>query len=303
MDRMDLFDAQDLWVEGVTKRVFGNDAPQSANFGTIARQIVREAGDRAAAAGIMPQRTDDGIRLGAWGAAVDDAFEPVMHLYWAMKDPSFPRPTGELWRHQRQIPYQVKNKEITEYWNRPEIEGIVGDYIARGHQTKAADRLFVDVLIAMEVVQFTYTQLHPNPYGPGSVLKRKPLLEFFGWRAASAVVLLIVFLICWGLSLIGFFPDSWVFGVGLLGFGIFVLESAWALIMLPRQWMVISKAQKRINALFDGMNNAYTALGSDGPISGQHVRRLLDSSTDLGAVWPAPVYVLLDDIQKRGGSF
>jgi hypothetical protein len=49
------------------------------------------------------------------------------------------------------------------------------------------------------------------------------------------------------------------------------------------------------------MLHCYSALNSEGPVSAHHVRELLVHSAEKGAVWPAPVYALLDDVINRGG--
>lgn len=112
-----------------------------------------------------------------------------------------------------------------------------------------------------------------------------------------------MYLVPWGLSKIGLFPEDWLWAVGLILVLLWLGEAIWNTVMLPKSFMVVRKAQQTITGLINHMSNTYAALASDGPISAQHVTGLVNRSTDAGVVWPGPLHVLLEDITARGGRF
>jgi hypothetical protein len=197
----------------------------------------------------------------------------------------------------------MRAKMIPEF-QRQEIEQIAGSYIAGKTKSAEADRVFADVLVAMEFYQFADSVInapHLPLIAPG-IMKRKPILDWVAGRAISAVCGYLGYVLFWLASKVGF-PERWLWIVGLILVGLFLLGSVWSLIMLPGQWLAVRAAQKKLSNTLDQMNGVYSALASSGPISAQHVSELVKKSTDVGIVWPGPLHVLLEDIISRGGRF
>lgn len=65
----------------------------------------------------------------------------------------------------------------------------------------------------------------------------------------------------------------------------------------------LGKSKNTILGLLSQMNGVYVELRSDGPISGRHIEERARKAADAGGVWPAPLFGLLDDINRRDGRF
>lgn len=231
-----------------------------------------------------------------------EASIPIENLRWAMLPPRDDT-TGDVWHHRSSVIQDVKAKQIPTF-QRFDIEAVVGSYVAGKVKSAVAGRVLVDVLVAMEFYQYADSVINA-PHVPvlaPNILKRKPVIEWFLGRLVSAVFGLIGYGLFW-LSSKLFFPERWLWLVGLVLFGLFAIEAIWSLVNLPRVWWAVHAAQKKIAAIFEQMNGVYCALDSHGPISAQHITELVKKSADAGVVWPAPLYVLLEDISARGGRF
>jgi hypothetical protein len=59
---------------------------------------------------------------------------------------------------------------------------------------------------------------------------------------------------------------------------------------------------RQTKILADQMSRCYSVIGSDGQVSARYLRELLIRLAEKGAVWPPPIYPLIDDIIARGGQ-
>lgn len=297
------------WVDRQLASMLGTDhKARHSQYGRLLDDVTRAAAAQAIGEGHRHDEATERFGRNKFDGMLTEASTPIDHLRYAI-GPSRDHSRGEVWSHRVSVLGDVRAKpemraRMVPEFQRHEIEGIAGDYIAGKTKSAAADRLFVDVLVAMEFYQFADTVVNA-PHIPAiapSIIKRRPILDWFLGRAVSAVCGLIGYGLFWLGSMVGF-PEAWLGPVALILVGLFVLEAAWSLIMLPRQWLAVRAAQKKLVGTLDQMNGVYSALGSSGPISAQHVSDLVRKSSDAGVVWPGPLHVLLEDILARGGRF
>jgi hypothetical protein len=99
---------------------------------------------------------------------------------------------------------------------------------------------------------------------------------------------------------IGETAAGWTTGICV---ALFLLLSAISTFALPFSWHTQIKARQKVRDLLLAMNTIYDELRSDGPISAQHIRGRANSAAQIGVVWPAPLFAMLDDIIARTGRF
>lgn len=252
------------------------------------------------------------------GASIDDYNEPsfddilrdatavVSDLRFAVRaDRGEDNTKLRLWSH-RDRPIEAIKAATAPDLDRPEIEATVTRYLELPYRATEIDRTLVDLLVAMEL--FAYGQETIGGFSiPGvfsnSPLKRKPIIEWLVGNLLAGVFALVIGGLFWLISLIHLFPNDWLWGVGLILFVLTVLNFAWSTLWLPRTLWSVHKAKKLIVGLLGNMNGVYSELKSDGPISARHIEQRAQKTAEAGVVWPAPLFVMLDDINSRTGRF
>lgn len=210
-----------------------------------------------------------------------------------------------LWSHRLQPLYDLKVKK-TPGIVRSDVELVVARYLRLPYRSAPIDRLLVDLLVATELYAYGNETINA-PSIPGitstSPLKRRPIVEWLVANLIGVGLWIVVGGAFWLLSLVHLFPKSWLGGLNvILGF-IFIACLIWSAIWLPRNWWLVHKAKRKIIELLDAMNGLYAELHSAGPISARHIEHRARSTADAGVVWPAPLFVMLDDINRRDGKF
>jgi len=273
-----------------------------SELGRLLDGVTRAAAIDAVARGHRHDEPTERWGRNQFDEMLTEASIPIDHIRWAVGSRG-DADAGRVWGHRSFVIGDVKGKKVPEF-QRQEIEQIAGSYIAGKTKSAEADRLFVDVLVALEFYQYLDSILNA-PHVPiiaPHVFKRKPIMEWFVGRLISAVCGFLGYGLFWLATKVGF-PESWLWIVGLILVALFFIEAIWSLIQLPRTWFVVRAAQKKIAEIIEQMNGVYASLSSSGPISAQHVTELVKKSTEAGIVWPAPLHVLLEDIVARGGRF
>lgn len=291
------------WAEGVIASILGDDRPRYSEVSLAIDAATRDAADQAVAAGIFPTASTDIWKTTEFDGYLHKAVEPIQALYWTF-DRDGDAHNGRLWSHKSFLMGDVKGKLLPGFQRR-EIEQVTGEYVKGGFKTQTVDRLMVDLLVGMEFAQYAETVIHgPHvPFLAPSVLKRGVIFEWFFGRIIAAVLGYVGYLVFWGLDKIGLFPNSWLWLIGLILTCLWLLDAVWGTIMLPKVWMQTRRAKQTIQSLLNHMSLTYSALGSDGPVSVQHVTGLANRAAEAGVVWPGPLFVLLEDIGARGGRF
>jgi hypothetical protein len=210
-----------------------------------------------------------------------------------------------LWSHRSQPIYDIKAKKIPSL-SRTLIEQTVNDYIRLPYRSSLMDRLLVDILIVMELYAYGNETINAI-YIPGvfasSQVKRRPVIDWFVSNLLNLVILVLIGLGLWSLSLIHLFPKSWLdWSIIVLG-ALFLFGWGWSTVWLPRVWLLATKEKRKSITLLGEMNGVYMELKSAGPISARHLEYRARTAVDAGVLWPAPLFVMLDDINLRGGRF
>lgn len=291
------------WAQNVIASMLGEDRPRYCEVSLAIDAATRDAAEQAVAAGVYPAVGTNSWETTEFDGYLRKAVEPIEALYWTF-DRDGDAHNGRLWGHKSFLMGDVRGK-LLPVFQRREIEQVAGGYIKGHFKTQTVDRLMVDLLVGMEFAQYAQSVIHaPHvPFLAPSVMKRGVILEWFFGRIIAAVLGYVGYLVFWGLDKIGLFPNSWLWLVGLILTGFWLLDALWGTVMLPKVWMHTRKAKQTIQGQLNHMSLTYTALGSDGPVSVQHVTGLANRAAEAGVVWPAPLFVLLEDIGARGGRF
>lgn len=291
------------WAQNFIASMLGEDHPRYCEASLVIDATTRDAAEQAVAAGVYPVASTDVWKTAEFDGFLRRSVEPIEALYWTF-DRDGDAHNGRLWSHKSFLMGDVRGKLLPAFQRR-EIEQVAGGYVKGDFKTQTVDRLMVDLLVGMEFAQYAETVIHaPHvPFLAPSVMKRGVMFEWFFGRIISAVLAGLGYLAFWGLDKIGLFPNSWLWLVGLILTGLWLLDAVWATVMLPKAWMRTRKAKQTIQGLLNHMSLTYSALGSDGPVSVQHVTGLATRAAEAGVVWPGPLFVLLEDIGARGGRF
>lgn len=291
------------WVEDRVRADLGDSAPRYSELATLMHRATGEAAAQALEAGHSPNEHAARYGQTEFDRYLDAAVQPIESIRW-----SFPQSErgkdGRVWSHRSFLLSDVRGRLVPEF-QRYDIEQIAGRYIKSDVKTSTVDRLLVDILVAMEFAQFADSQINA-PHVPmlaPSLLKRRPVVEWFVGRVVSGVFGVVGVGFFWGLSVLGWFPESWLWLVGLIFSGLFLMDATWATVALPRVWLAVRAGKKNVASLLDHMNGTYAALVSEGPVSAAHVTELVNRGSAAGIVWPGPLHVLLEDITARGGRF
>lgn len=210
------------------------------------------------------------IRLGEPIDAVREDYEAAVSAYESLiaatNERIWDAEKIQPWWHKDFIPSPQKKKPGEPYIQRSETEGAIAEYLAGSVRTDQLDRMFLDAGIASEMFAFM----------------DEPVAKAvsFSW---------------WG----------YLSNLALAAFILWVSESAWWAVIVslvlatgPIAGRLINKQAKITGKLLGSMADTYRTL--NGPISSiREVRRALEASRDVGAVWPSPVWVLLEDIEAR----
>ncbi len=172
------------------------------------------------------------------------------------------------WRHKR-IPI-VGKKFGAPYVSIIEIENAAATYLELPYRVVAIDRILVDTLIASELAAYLDTPQSKTPSFGKALLWHLGILALVYWIADGE-------------------PWGWI---------VMALLAAWFCITS----IYVGKRNKKIKALKMSMNDTYLAMAGQ-PSSIKRVSKLVDAAAEIGAVWPAPLFVLLEDIAKRRTSF
>lgn len=211
-----------------------------------------------------------------------------------------------FWKHNRLLVGKAQNGNLP-YIDRSRIENDAASaYIELPFRTARLDRIFVEALMVAEFIPFL-EEMFRKPYFPGDdvpVLRQPHILWSFAKSHVinAAVVAGLVALTLWTGSN-KWIGEGWAFGISaVLIVGFFILFSI-GVIALPFAWAQQAKAKRKVVDMINSMSNAYAALASEGLISARHVKEQVDVSAKAGTVWPATLYVLLEDIIARTGRF
>lgn len=227
----------------------------------------------------------------------------LMYAATSYEDDWEKRQVANFWWHNIHPGDAIKNKTY-KLLQRYDIEGVAEQYVKGTVRGQLFDRTLVDMLLAFETYQFGDEMFHPFTM-PGlparSPLKwPHPLWAFVRDTFVMTVVLGgIGLLTSWAMSneVIGSW-GSWVLGIC---FVLWLMGTVFGTIYIPWAWSRWSKARKKTRELMEALLTTYSQMQSESVISAQHVLDSVKASAAIGVVWPSPVYVVLEDVIRRGG--
>ena len=188
------------------------------------------------------------------------------------------------------------------------IDEYAYSYLNLPFRSSAVDRWLVQALMALNLMTegraiLILDQIFNDP--PITPLKTKhPVRNFFLNGFLAAIPLLGGA----GLSIYAgskqWISDGWSIGIATILVVIFMALAVWGLISLPSKWRRHSSGRRRACQHLEAMTFAYKELSSSfAQISSPHIIKVLEKTQDKGVSWNPMVYVLLDDISKRSGTF
>jgi hypothetical protein len=255
-------------------------------YGQLIRAVAREAAkqpDELSREGAAEQGFEV---VEALGAAVDPEW---WEKQFRVDDNGSVPPKFKAWRHQS-ISLAHK-KRLEPYIIRHDVEQAAAAYLALSYRVHELDRLIIDMLIAAELLAFA-DEIQP--------FLRRWLPLPLKWITNN--VLSLVLGLGLGAAILAFGPD-WALAKGIAWVIIVftVLGTGWSLIAFPILYPSTRRSERKVRDVVSAMTDAYTTLGGS-PTSVKHLEGRVLKAADLGAVWPAPLIVLLEDIQARRSS-
>ena len=227
-------------------------------------------------------------------------FDPIeefaRHIYQTVVGYSA-EPKPNFWSHRTEILFDAKSGNPPPI-RREDAEGVADVYLSTPYRSAVADRTVVDMLIAGEL--FAYAQEVFSQRKAQWLIGGGPVPFIVGRGCALLLTALLggfAYLLQW-LSIIS--EDVFVIVLMIVG-GLLILETGWAVLRFPFAWRSQSKHNEKTAQLVLDMNGVYCELNSSGPISARHIRERAQAVSASGAVWPGPLFVLLEDVIERGG--
>jgi hypothetical protein len=238
---------------------------------------------------------------------LNEARELVADLRYASSDVSIDRPDRDedpkldFWRGTAKERREVRKG--FPLLDRRVVEDLASRYLASKLRNPLYDKVLLDMFCAVEEFGFKDEVLNPRrdlgaPTGLRAYTRgMNPILSSTITIAVlGGAAILISFLVFW------LFRDGsagrWIGG------GVWVLAgllAAWELAVLPFAWASWSKGRRDIERVTQAMAAVRAALIGPAVCSASHVEQLMRRAAYLGVVWPSPAYVLLEDVQRRGG--
>jgi hypothetical protein len=187
------------------------------------------------------------------------------------------------------------SEDKTPCMNRANLEDVVSRYLRLPYRCEAVDRLLTRTLVALEVFAFGNEMVNKKSviFRPDSPFNAPHILVFWlrgqFWNA----------LLFGGIAALAVWAGFGWFAAASIA--IFVLLGIVSVVALPFGWRGQVKARSKILELLTAMTSLYTEMRSDGPISAQYIRERALEKAQLGVIWPAPLFAMLDDVIARTG--
>lgn len=212
----------------------------------------------------------------------------------------YDKPNPNFWRHdQSAIGKAKRGEELTI--TRDQVEGAVADYLALPVRSEMSDRTLVDILLATELFAFASEVFGKIMYSRVGLAKGNGPFGFVVGRGCSLLILAIPIALAAGSAAMGWLSEGWTTGIIVTLIGLFLLETAWVTVRFPFAWRAQIRHNAKVGEILKMMNGVYWEMNSSGPISARHIRKRAQAASAEGVGWPAPLFVLLDDIIARGG--
>lgn len=200
-----------------------------------------------------------------------------------------------FWKHDEFLLRKIIKDKQKPYIDKFDLANLVQTYLTLPFRSPSIEKILVDLLIASELSMFADQMFNPDEYAQSSPLKQ---LHPLWWFLVNIFINAVIFA---GLGLASF-NIGWEI-IGTILISLFAIFTGIHFLCLPFSLFKYYKVRKKILSLIEEMNNVYYELNSTGPISARRVEKAAEAAAEKGAAWPAPLFALLDDIQKREGHF
>lgn len=207
------------------------------------------------------------------------------------------------WAEPRTLEYEIKSNgrlmvDFSQY------EAAVIRYLESDLRSAEIDRFILTGLIDMELTGFLERVYKRDPITRvllDELIKKSIPKQWLKGRVNALVLSILITVITFYTTILWEAAPNWVSTAGYgVAIGQFVLTSLIATIALPFAASAHKKAIEPLKKLIDGMTTFYWEIHSDGPLSLRHVRLRIEDLRDIDAIWPGSIWVLLEDIEKRG---
>jgi hypothetical protein len=215
------------------------------------------------------------------------------------------------WQHQGNIVRIVKNGGKIDV-PRDDVEHIANDYLELPYRVPIFERLLVDVLVATETYAFSIDTIGCRAKDDVKFAK-----ELGGWGSPPPVTVLVqphpvwryikstfFQLLFWavaGTAAVLIWGDEAASAVLPILFNLGLMTVGLTTLHLPFRWLTHARNAARIRQLLRAETATYAELSPTGPVSAVRVREIASKAADAGVVWPAPLFMLLDEVIKRNG--
>lgn len=209
-----------------------------------------------------------------------------------------------FWRHDDQAQARMRAQDFP-HMSRDSIEQDAYNYLDLPYRAPLLERTIVDILIALELFAFGKEMLEKLPLGfrwlnRSPIAQKHVLRRYVGSQIVGAVFLLgPAWLVgAFGPALVGETATLWIVGPLV---GLFVLGFIISTVAVPFAWRQQRKSKRKARDLLGAMTNTYGELTGGSQISTRRLREVAVRAADLGVVWPAPLFLILDDNIARTG--
>lgn len=209
------------------------------------------------------------------------------------------------WRHEKD-PISLIATGQAPYMFRDSAEEAATKYLRLPYRSPLVERALVDILVALEVYAFGNEMLKPiRGYVPQLLLpplqQRHAVINFFLVQLSSAIVLLGLAFVANNYlpALAGRELSHWLSVIPII---IWLAILVIGMVALPLRWWHQSKWRRKIKQQLAAILNTYMQLDTNGAVSARHIREMASKAAEIGVVWPGPLFAVLDDNIRRGGT-
>jgi len=260
---------------------------------------------------VVARSVADGIDANQCGQRLSESLDVVRAAACALGNEPTPSINREkisaIWRHREDFEISGFGKDDPTLFNRTELLQVATDYLTRPWmQTAELDWLFLDALIYRELAAYKEVIASGQLFGLGAIhvvayeMTKRSVLKT---RLITRGVALVGFCLRWIVLPVTILvvtsraPEStWIRALAAL----YVAYLGWRIIrwllLIPHRRSRTKSAQKAVE-LTEAMFKAYYQC--QGPmISVPELLRAVNVARDLGVVWDAQLFVLLDRVSK-----
>lgn len=272
------WDGPENSIEGFIRRELAENAAQSVATGELTNIEAAEA---------EYERAIDAFFAVKSGARNRDPNVSIFGVPFLLHEP--------LWQHQQNL-LSVDPANTRFVFDADELRIATQDYLEQSLRSKHFELTLIDALAAYELHEFwrySHDKFHLSKKLPRELRPLGPVEVFIkgaGWVAGICGVLAALvyyFLPNWGTI------ATWV--ISIVATILMLLVSAIAISLNGQEMSEKRKYQHLLKQLIAG----YYALPTDFPLSYREFRRVLEKTTDEGVSWPAAIFAILDDIERR----